>query len=140
MLDGMSVLVVEDHYYLAEEMRHMVHCLGGSVLAPVNFVTDALDVVNSLQVDAAILDLNLNGETSYRVADLLLTKNVPFAFATGYDAAEIDQRYAVIPHVEKPVTLDLLAKALAEAISAKGAHKVGLSPPDDELLHPGQRL
>ncbi len=118
----------------------MIQLLGGSVLASVNSVTDALDVVSSRQVDAAILDLNLNGETSYRVADLLLAKKIPFAFATGYDAAEIDPRYAVIPHVEKPVKLDLLAKALAAAISAKDARNVVPSAQEAESSHLGKCL
>ncbi len=40
-------------------------------------------------IDAALLDINLDGEMSWAVASVLETRGVPFAFATGYDARTV---------------------------------------------------
>jgi hypothetical protein len=40
--------------------------------------------------DWAILDVNLDGQPSYPVADILKRTRVPFAFATGYGAKGLD--------------------------------------------------
>ena len=34
-------------------------------------------------IDAAVLDINLNGQKNYPVADALAARRVPFVFSTG---------------------------------------------------------
>ena len=112
-LDGLRLLVVEDDYFLADEMARALSARGAEVVGPVGGVDDALDLIGSeVPLHGAVLDLNLQGEQAYPVADLLAERNVPFVFATGYDASAIPARFAGVKRYEKPVDAAGLARAL----------------------------
>jgi CheY-like chemotaxis protein len=105
-LRGRRVLVVEDEYLLAEDLREGLEGQGAEVLGPVPIVAEALALLRQGPApDFAILDINLQGEMVYPVADLLRAQGIPFLFATGYDAWAIPEAYADVPRTEKPVDL-----------------------------------
>lgn len=69
--------------------------------------------------DSAVLDFNLGDDTAVEIADLLLSSNVPFVFATGYgDTATIPEKFKGIPIVRKPVGRTVLADKMDAAQSA----------------------
>jgi hypothetical protein len=83
------------------------------VVGPVASVNGALDLIAETErLDGAVLDVNLQGEMAYPIADALVARGVPFVFATGYDEASIPPRYAHIRRCEKPVDPAKIAKAL----------------------------
>ncbi|HVG48881.1 MAG TPA: response regulator [Rubellimicrobium sp.] len=97
------VLVVEDEYLLAEDLRRGLEDAGAEVLGPVPSVADALALLaTEAPPDAAILDVNLGGEMVFPVADVLRERGVPFMFATGYDQWSLPQAYTDVPRCEKP--------------------------------------
>ncbi|WP_207103034.1 response regulator [Paracoccus shandongensis] len=103
---GRRVLVVEDEYIIAEDLREELEREGALVLGPVASVAAALDLLQGgPRPDTAILDINLRGERVFPVADRLRAMGVPFVFATGYDAEAIPRDYADVPRIEKPFTL-----------------------------------
>ncbi|TNC67572.1 response regulator [Rubellimicrobium roseum] len=105
-LNGRRVLVVEDEYVLADDLRAELEARGAKVIGPVATLLDGLNIVQQGPVpDLAILDINLQGEMVYPLADVLRELGVPFLFATGYDAQAIPVRYADVPRAEKPVEL-----------------------------------
>lgn len=107
------VLVVEDDYLLADDLRRELGRLGIAVLGPVPTVAEALDLLAGPEApDAALLDLNLGGELVFAVADALAARGVPFAFLTGYDRWAWADRYADAPRFEKPVDLGRAIGAL----------------------------
>jgi CheY-like chemotaxis protein len=53
--------------------------------------------------DCAVLDMNLNGQAVYPLADLLKAQQVPFLFLTGYATDSIDPRFGDVPVLQKPV-------------------------------------
>lgn len=59
-----------------------------------------------------MLDINLQGELVFPVADGLVARGVPFVFATGYDAAVIPQRFSRMTRCEKPVDVSVIVNAL----------------------------
>ena len=61
-----------------------------------------------VSIDAAVLDINLDGEMVYSVADLLAARGIPFVFVTGYGAESIDGRFAHVPVLQKPVERQML--------------------------------
>jgi hypothetical protein len=68
-------------------------------------------------LDFALLDLNLGSENSLPVADVLIEKNIPFAFATGYgEDTPLTGRYPGVPVLKKPYTADQLRQSLAGRI------------------------
>ena len=110
------VLIVEDEYFLADDMAQVLQRLGASVVGPVQTPDNALALLADEPVDAAILDINLKGEMVFPVADALREQGVPFVFATGYDEAVVPEAYKDVPRWEKPFKPEDLAKALPELV------------------------
>ena len=112
-LRGRRVLVVEDEYILAEDLRQELEDQGAEVMGPVPSVAEALDLLQQGPApDIAVLDVNLQGERVYPVADALRSRAIPFIFATGYDAWSIPPAYADVPRAEKPLALRELTQAM----------------------------
>lgn len=113
-LRGRQVLIVEDEYFLAEDLAAYFHRVGAHVVGPAGTVADALRLVESREIDAAVLDVNLRGQRVYPVADLLQKKAVPFVFASGYGGELEPAAYADVPRCIKPVDFPTLAAVLAD--------------------------
>lgn len=106
------MLLVEDEALVAIMMRDMLTDLGYSVVGPVGDRAAALIAARQADIQGAVLDLNLRGETTYPVADELTQRGIPFVFLTGYDRGVIDRRYADVPLMQKPVDEQTLQRAL----------------------------
>lgn len=89
VLGGLRVLIVEDEYMVAEHIGMMLEDLGCSVVGPVATIEEALAAVNDGVLDGALLDANLNGESSAPIAAALHAESVPFIVATGYGSLEL---------------------------------------------------
>ena len=68
---GKSVLVVEDDFLLAEQTRRELERNGAIIVGPVPSVELGLELVDTARIDAAILDVNLDGEMVFPIADRL---------------------------------------------------------------------
>jgi DNA-binding NtrC family response regulator len=112
-LGGRRVLVVEDEYFIADEIAGALERYRASVVGPVPDVEGARELVNAEVVDCAVLDINLKGEMVFAFAEELEAKGVPFVFATGYDAPMIPARFGGIPRFEKPLKMDALLTTVA---------------------------
>lgn len=97
-------LLLEDEALVSMLIEEVLADLGCAVAAVVTNVADALAFIDAhaLEFDAAILDVNLGGETAYPVAAALSERQVPFAFATGYGQNGVLREYAGVPVVAKP--------------------------------------
>ncbi|WP_424137932.1 response regulator [Roseomonas chloroacetimidivorans] len=111
-LAGRSVLVVEDQYLIADELCTMVEQLGGRVLGPAPNITSAFALLTEDRADLALLDVNLDGEEVYPLAEALQRVGTPLVFTTGYGHRSIDPRFADAPHLEKPIGLQVLTEVL----------------------------
>jgi CheY-like chemotaxis protein len=101
-LAGQRVLVVEDEYFLADDLVQSLTRLGAAVLGPVSSAAAALSLLDSGGPDLAIVDINLKGDISFAIADAMAARNLPFIFATGYDEAAIPGRFSDRPRWQKP--------------------------------------
>ena len=111
-LAGRRVLVVEDQYLVADEMRRMVTDLGGEVLGPVARAGLGLDILAREPLDLALLDINLGASDVYPLAMELLQREVLFLFVTGSEPWVIPEIFQEAPRLEKPLT----SKTLADAV------------------------
>ncbi|AWI89622.1 response regulator [Methylobacterium sp. DM1] len=110
---GRSVLIAEDDYFWADELRGGLRSAGAIVLGPFATVGAALTLVESpATVDGAILNIDLRGERSYAVADRLIARAVPLLIVTGYDEAALPARYAGVRRLEKPVCVRTVLEAM----------------------------
>jgi two-component SAPR family response regulator len=109
-LQGRRILVVEDEYYIADDLARALAERGAHILGPSPSRQEALRFIqHSDPIDLAILDLNLQAELTLSVADLLAKKEIPFIFATGYDEFHLPERYRHVPRWEKPFSSERLA-------------------------------
>jgi CheY-like chemotaxis protein len=119
-LFGRRVLVIEDEMIVAMLLEDMLADLGCTVLGSAVRVEQALTMIEAAEaLDAAVLDVNLNGQKSYPVADALVARGVPFVFATGYRRDAVMNGYRSFPQLQKPFKLSELGDALAKLFTPK---------------------
>lgn len=103
LLDSMRILIVEDEYFVALEIKETLTNSGAAMVRLSGEVSDALRWLKGERFDAALVDINLHGEMAYGVADELVRLRIPFAFATGYTLSLIPPRFGHVRHLPKPL-------------------------------------
>jgi PAS domain S-box-containing protein len=78
------VLVLEDEAVVAIEIAQVLLKAGFEVVGPARAASQALQLVDELGCDVAVLDVNLGNETSERVALKLRERGTPFITLSGY--------------------------------------------------------
>lgn len=118
-LRDLRLLVVEDEYLVADDMRRDLEGLGACVVGPVPSVAAALAMLDEdAELDGAILDINLCGEMVYPVAGALHERQVPFVFWSGYATPDMPPAYDAVPRLQKPATIGEVVRALLRNIAA----------------------
>jgi CheY-like chemotaxis protein len=118
-LFGHRILVVEDEVIASWTLEQMLAQLGYEVVGPAARVNEALAMIETEAIDAVLLDINLNGEKSYPVADVLAARGVPFFFSTGYNKDSMPNGYRDFPMLQKPYGATRLAAMLAQLLIRK---------------------
>lgn len=123
-LDGLHVLILEDEFFIADDIDRAVTLSGADVIGPFSDCQTALKRIEDGAIDLAVLDINVEGEQTFEVADALMSRAVPFLFATGYDGSIIPKRHLGAPRWQKPFDPQALAAALVSlAVRLPAAHK-----------------
>jgi DNA-binding NtrC family response regulator len=116
-LPGRHILIVEDELLIAWSIKAIVESLGCVVLGPVSSVNDAFELLRSNVPDAALLDVNLHGESVMPLAEECQLRKIPFALVTGYGRLRLsDSLLNAAVRVRKPFNTDDVAKALASVV------------------------
>jgi CheY-like chemotaxis protein len=110
---GTRVLIVEDEPIIAMTAEDIVEDLGCVVAGSAATAAAAAALAAAGGFDVAMLDINLNGETSLAVAAALRDAGTPFVFTTGYGSTGPGTAFAGIEVVKKPYCAGDLAAALA---------------------------
>ena len=117
-LTGRRVLVVEDEYLIASQMKRWLAAAGAVVVGPVPSTDQAFDLIDDGSLDAGVLDINLgDGHTAYPVAEKLERMGVPYLFATGDVTTSEVSMYRYRPRIEKPFGEVGLVRALTRLLS-----------------------
>ena len=111
----LKVLVVEDESLVALDIENMLEEMGCTVVASVPRLVKALDLASRLDLDLAVLDINLAGEVVYPLAFRLAERGIPFVFSTGYSTADLPIELRDRPILRKPVMPANLKRAVAQA-------------------------
>ena len=109
----LRVLLVEDENLVALLLEDMLAELGHSVVGPVARLKKALEMAQREPIDVAILDVNINGEHAYPIADALAARKIPFVFSTGYGKGNLPPQYRDRPTLGKPFQQHDLQQLLA---------------------------
>ena len=118
------ILLVEDSFLVVTLLEEIFEGLGWQSVGPATHVADALELARTGVFDAALLDVNLNGEMSWEVARVLAERGVPFVFSTGYNMKTVlpaDLSGTAV--ISKPFRISDVEDKIREAIAIRRAGK-----------------
>lgn len=113
-LTGCRVLLVEDEYYIADDICRALESCGADVVGPVPSLEKALPLAAGERLTCAVLDINLRGESGFEVARTLRRRRVPFIYSTGYITSVVPKDLEGGAHLEKPFHIERLLHAVEE--------------------------
>jgi CheY-like chemotaxis protein len=121
--EGLRVLVLEDEALIAMQIEDALAAAACTVVGPATRIGEAFDLLYAQPVDAALLDVNVAGERSFAIADILAAKRIPFAFVTGFDAAStLPEHLRSAQVLSKPFETAQLEAVIAQ-LAARTARK-----------------
>lgn len=97
---------------VAMNIEDMLLELGHEVAGLASRLEPAVALAREGRFDVAMLDVNLAGEPSFPVADVLRQRGIPFLFATGYGIQGIADGYRSAYVLQKPFRARDLEEAL----------------------------
>ena len=116
-LSAVRILIVEDEFYLADDLARALRAQGADVVGPVGSLAEATEMVERERIDCAILDMNLRGDMAYPIADRLKQAQTPVLIATGYNGASLPDRFSPLPRLEKPFHPHEIAVAIPQVLA-----------------------
>jgi CheY-like chemotaxis protein len=116
-LQDLRILVVEDESLVAMLIEEYLTDFGCAPTCSVSRVGKALKALKNTEVDAAVLDVNIAGESVVPIAEALEQRGVPFIFASGYGRSGVDERWAGRPVLQKPFSAKELHAALIACVT-----------------------
>jgi two-component SAPR family response regulator len=119
ILKGRRIFVLEEHLGIATLLADMIMGFGCEVVGPVQRLDDAMDLIVTSKIDAAILDVAIKGEVSFPIADRLIQQGTPYAFASGNKTAASIERYAGVIFITKPYSEQHICKVLCDLIGGR---------------------
>lgn len=115
-LAGLRVLVVEDEGGVALLIEDMLEELGCKVVLSVATLTKALAAANVEDFDFAVVDVNLDGQLVFPVAEVLRNRQLPFVFSTGYGRIGVPETFRDYEVLNKPFAMRELEQKLQVAL------------------------
>jgi CheY-like chemotaxis protein len=115
---SLSVFVLEDEALIRMMIVQMVEELGHRVVAEAGSIADALVLAGSAEFDLALLDINVAGATSDRVAMIVGQRGLPFIFVSGYTSTGLPAAFADHRVLQKPFSIPSLRKAIESALAS----------------------
>jgi len=99
------ILVVEDECLIAEHLAVILKDAGAEVIGPADGLPSAILLASETErIEAALLNVFLDGVTVFPLVDELQARGVPILFLTGYDDGDIPEAYSHIRRCDKPAS------------------------------------
>jgi DNA-binding response OmpR family regulator len=92
-------MIAEDEFLIALLVEEDLRNSGYTVVGPFTTIAEAKEAAAREQIDAAVLDINMQGQLAYCVADELIARHVPFLFLSGYGQSALPVLYASRPRM-----------------------------------------
>ena len=111
-----KVLIVEDETLVAMLIEDILSELGHDVAGVAGRLDAGLALAARSDADFAVVDLNLDGERTYEIAEILERRGVPFMFVTGYGAGGVNEEWRDHVVLQKPFEIAEFAAAIKRAM------------------------
>jgi DNA-binding response OmpR family regulator len=122
-LCGKQILLVEDEYFLADDLTSALRERGADVIGPYASSDAARDAIAAGGFDCAVLDINLRGALAWDLAELLDASGRPLLITTGYGP---QHRAATLKHatiIEKPYDVQEIVALTERLVRTKQPSK-----------------
>ncbi|WP_439543443.1 response regulator [Hyphomicrobium sp.] len=110
------VLIVDDEALIAMMLGDLLAEYGHETVGPAHSESQALELIASSDIDAAILDVTLGDHDCFAVARALQRLGVPFAFATGHGTHAAPDEFRDYVTVSKPFDFEAVRKLVSDLI------------------------
>ena len=120
-LNGRRILVLEEQASIAQFLADTLQALNCHVIGPADRVPQALALLAENDVEAAILDVKIEGEPSFAIAEDLIRRGIPWAFASSNNVDEVMRRYPGVPVFTKPYSAALIQRVLEQLLTPGSA-------------------
>ena len=118
--EASAILLLEDDLLLAMDMEDHLLQSGLRIVGPFGRISDALDAIPRNELQGAIVDLNLNGELSFPVIEMLQERSIPVIVCSGYaELPELKSRLSGLPLLPKPWNPQKLSRVMEEAFGIR---------------------
>ena len=111
---GHRFIVIEDEMMVLLMIEDMLADLGHEVVGAAATCQQALDLIATRSFDAALLDMNLNGEKCGGIAEALVARGIPFIFCTGSDMLDVAPELRTHPMLRKPFSYEELVDKVSQ--------------------------
>ena len=116
--DQPRVLVLEDEWLIAEQIEVALSGAGFHVLGPVGRIDAAMTLLGREGVDVGVLDINVHGQRTFRVAERMADRSIPFVFLSGYSSVELPPAFTNRPLMQKPLDSAALVRCVGSLVSS----------------------
>ncbi len=116
-LQGLRVLLVEDSPVIAMASDDMLNQIGCVTIGPATTMATALELAETGEFDAAVVDMNIRGTKAFSLLRILNGRKIPFLISSGYADWTMPKEWADRPRLPKPFGVDLLRDRLANLMS-----------------------
>jgi CheY-like chemotaxis protein len=117
-LGGRRVLIVEDSPVVGPFTVDLIEELGCIAVGPAPNMAAARELIDSEQLDAALMDIHIRGERVFPLCEGLAARNVPFVLTSGYAHWQVPDQWQAQPRLQKPYTLQQVEEALSALLTA----------------------
>jgi CheY-like chemotaxis protein len=114
--DRGRVLLVEDEFVVALMVEELLRDAGFVVVGPVPRLQEAVQAACALEIDIALLDVDLGGLLVFPAAEALAERGIPFIFMTNYMSHALPKKFRDRPNMEKPFLPARLLGTIATAL------------------------
>ena len=112
-----TVLIVEDEPLICLMLCDMLEACGVQLCHQAHTLREARHYLDTVQLDAVLLDINLAGISSLPFAGELARRQIPFAFTTGYGQTS-NEPFPTAPALRKPFMQDQVKMVLDQLANA----------------------
>jgi len=115
-LSGRRILIVEDEALIALDLEATLQQLHAIVVGSINNVADARKIISEQQIDCAVLDVQLMGETIDLLIPDLDSRRIPRVFMTALAQEDLPNAWKAWPALHKPMAVGDLLRAIERVI------------------------
>lgn len=113
------ILIVEDEALLAHALEDILVSAGFEVAGVATRLAKALELIESVACDAAVIDANLAGVSAGPAASALAARGVPFIVMTGYSPEQLQGDFPGAHVIQKPARPALVIEALRTVLAKR---------------------